>query len=350
MVTAAGYLPIFERTRGGVVESVHFGAIAVADSHGHLVAHYGDPHTVTFLRSTAKPFQALPLLEANSPLTAKLTPAEIALICASHVGSPAHTAMARSIQQKADFTEADLLCGVHPPFDPESARGLEEREEKPSPNHHNCSGKHSGMLTLARARGWPLENYTSPTHPVQQEILAAFTAVCGLRSNQVVVGIDGCSAPNFAVPLFNTALAYARLCDPHDMPRQRSTACRRVVKAMTGHPEMVSGTGWFDTRLMEVAQGRMVVKGGAEGYTGLGLLPEHGLSSKPALGIAIKIADGDAQGRVKAAVTLEVLRQLERLSPAEIEALAEFGPQRQLRNYRDIEVGTARPAFELVRI
>jgi L-asparaginase II len=199
----------------------------------------------------------------------------------------------------------------------------------------------------------PVElDYINPAHPLQQEIIQTFAEMCRLPVEQVEVGVDGCSAPNFAVPLHNAALGYARLCDPkagHVLPPERAAACRRIVTAMMECPDMVGGPGRFDTRLMEICRGRVLSKGGAEGYQGIGLMPGVLGPGSPAMGIALKIADGDARNKVRAAVTLEVLRQLGALSAAELEALSEFGPRLPLLNWRSIVVGQAYPAFELSR-
>lgn len=344
---ASPYVPLFELTRGEIVESVHFGAAAVMDACGNLVAWVGDPQAVTFLRSTAKPFQALPFLENGGRAAYDLSLEEIALICASHSGTDEHVATVRSIQAKTGVREADLLCGIHPPGDRAAAEALRQRGEEPTPNRHNCSGKHSGMLAFARLQGWPTTDYIHPQHPLQKAILQAFAEMCSLPPGQVEIGIDGCSAPNFGVPLRQAALGLARLCDPSQLPERRAAACREIVQAMTSHPGMVGGPGRFDTRLMEVARGRLLAKGGAEGYQGLGLLPGGRGPASPALGIAFKISDGDPTGRARPAVALEILRQLGALSPAELEALADFGPTLPVRNWRKLQVGQGRPAFRL---
>ncbi|MEJ2348590.1 MAG: asparaginase [Anaerolineales bacterium] len=349
----APYSPVFELTRGETIESIHFGAIAIVDVEGRLVAKHGDPSAVTFLRSSAKPFQALPFIEKGGAAAFELSAAEIALICASHSGTDEHVATVRSIQEKSGVREADLMCGVHPPLDEATAEALRQRGEEPTPNRHNCSGKHTGMLAYARMEGWSTADYIDPDHPVQESILQTFAEMCAtyasvrLSPEQVALGVDGCSAPNFAVPLRNAALAYARLCDPRGLSRARAAACRTITNAMSSHPEMVAGPGRFDTRLMEVGAGRIVAKGGAEGYQALGLLPGALGPGSPGVGIAMKISDGDLKGRVRPGVSLEVLRQLGALSPAQVQALADFGPVSPVRNWRGLVVGQARPRLDL---
>jgi L-asparaginase II len=168
-----------------------------------------------------------------------------------------------------------------------------------------------------------------------------------MQMEDIELGIDGCSAPNFAVPLRNAALGFARLCDPDGLPDSRANACRTIVQAMTAHPEMIAGPDRFDTRLMQVAESRIITKGGAEGYQAIGLRPGALGAGSPALGIAIKISDGDARGRARAGVALEVLRQLGALNGAELQELAKFGPHTEIHNWRRLTVGEARPAFQL---
>ncbi|HWQ83000.1 MAG TPA: asparaginase [Anaerolineales bacterium] len=348
-------LPIFELSRAGTVESVHFGAAAVVDSTGKLIAKYGNPDLVTFLRSSAKPFQVLPLLEAGGQERFGFTPREIALMCASHSGTDSHVAVAESIQVKAGVTEADLLCGVHEPTHEPTANSLRERHEAPTPNRHNCSGKHSGMLALGRIyQAVHIDDgsldYIDNQHPVQKAILHTFADMCTLTTDQIHLGIDGCSAPNFAVPLRNAAYGFARLCDPDTgsvEPLSRREACRTVTSAMMFNPDMVGGPDTFDTTLMELGKGRWVSKGGAEGYQALGILPGVLGHGSPGLGITLKIADGDQKSRARHAVALAILQQLGILTADELARLGRFGPVSPVLNWRKIEVGIARPLIQL---
>lgn len=333
-----------------MVESTHFGAVAVVNVHGQLVASLGNPYVTAFLRSSAKPFQVLPFIEHNGKVQYGLTQYEIALMCASHAGTDAHVAVLKNIQEKAGLSESDLICGVHPPFDATTARVLQKRGEKSTPNRHNCSGKHTAMLAYAKMLGLPIKDYLNPHHPIQKDILQTFAEICALAQDQIAIGIYGCSAPIFSIPLYNAALAYARLCDPvrgNVTPEPRIQACHTIIQAMTAHPVMVSGSGHFDTSLMEITRGHIISKGGAEGYQGMGLIPGALGADSPALGIALKIADGNTKSRARCAVSIEVLRQLGALSEDELDALAEFGPVYPVHNWRKLEVGEARPCFEL---
>jgi len=350
------YSPIYELTRGNIVESVHYGSVAIVDIHGNLFSWYGDPNVVSFLRSTAKPFQLIPFLEHGGKEFFDLDSREIAIMCGSHSGTDEHVSVIQQIQNKTGVRESDLKCGIHEPFDDLTAKRMHSRKEKITSNRHNCSGKHTGMLafTISKKRsGKPLDRdlqYIDPLHPVQQEILNTFSEMSDIPVENVGVGIDGCSAPNFAVPLRNTALAFARLCDPIVgvvTPDERIDACRLITSAMMNHPEMVSGPGRFDTRLMEIARERIVSKGGAEAFQGLGLVPGALNTGSPAIGIAIKISDGDSRNQVCNAVTLEVLRQIGVLTDEELSNLSDFGPEYTLHNWRGTIVGEARPEFKL---
>jgi L-asparaginase II len=193
-------------------------------------------------------------------------------------------------------------------------------------------------------------DYIDFSHPIQKEILQTFAEMCGLAVEQVHMGVDGCSAPNFAIPLYNAGLGFARLSDPETgevQPEARRKACHTIVQAMMSHPDMVGGPGRFDTRLMQMTGGRIVSKGGAEAFQGIGLLPGAIEPGSPALGIAMKISDGDARNQALHAVALEVLQQLGALNAEQMDALHEFGPSSARYNWRKIEVGQAYPTFEL---
>lgn len=356
MMKSPNYLPLLELTRGismqheQTLESIHYGAIAVADARGKLLAWFADPYALTYMRSSAKPFQAIPFLESGGMAAYQLTQKEIALICSSHSGTDEHVEIARSIQSKANFSEADLLCGTHYPMHVPTTDRLKKNNLKPTPNQHNCSGKHSGMLAFARMRNLPIDDYVDPQHPIQQEILHTFAEFCKLPVQDVKVGADGCTAPNFAIPLFNAALAFARLCDPENgevQPAARVKACQTIVQSMTTNPEMVGGPDRFDTDLMAHFKGRILSKGGAEGYQAIGLMPGVFAPGSPAVGIAIKISDGDLNMRACPAVSLEILRQLGIVEPSDLKALAEYGPELDIKNWRKLIVGKTRAAFQL---
>ena len=349
-------LPLFEVTRGNIVESVHYGSIAVVDSDGKLISSYGDPKAVAFLRSSAKPFQVLPFVERGGVEYFGFTPRELSISCASHEGSDMHVQTIEGIQKKIGVEESALQCGIHMPGDVDAFKSLIINNKQPTPNQNNCSGKHTAMLAHAKMRGLPLENYLDINHPIQQDILASFAEMSTLPVKEIELGTDGCSAPNFATPLYNAAFAMARLCDPRELSEERASACRKITSAMTIHPEMVSAYGEFDEQLMRVGEGKIVCKRGAEGYQLIGLLPGVLSSDSPGIGIALKVSDGDASRasldlihspRVRPAVALEILRQLGGLSSKQEQALASFGPEKPVENHRGIITGHSHPTFEL---
>ena len=344
---------IFELTRGPLVESTHFGSIAVVDSTGKLLHSIGDPHTVAFLRSSAKPFQVIPFVERGGVEHFNFTQRELSISCASHETAQMHLDTVKAMQAKIGIQENDLQCGAHLPGDAAMLKKVIQQSIEPTPNFNNCSGKHTAMLAHAKMRGLPVENYLDHAHPIQQDILALFSEMCGIDKEKVELGVDGCSAPNFAVPLFNAALGMAHLCDPRTLSEARATACKKITSAMTTHPEMVSNYGEFDCELMKVGEGRIITKRGAEGFQIIGLMP--GVYGENGVGITIKVTDGDASrmndelessSRVRPAVTLEILHQLKVLNGKQLQSLAEFGPIKQIKNHRGIVTGESHPVFQ----
>lgn len=347
-------LPILELMRGTVVEAVHRGSIAVVASDGTLLRSHGDPHKVAFLRSSAKPFQALPFAENGGFEHYNYTQSEIALSCASHETAQMHLDAVQALQKKIGIQEQNLQCGPHLPGDPHKLREVIQKNIVPTPNFNNCSGKHTSMLAFAKMRGLPLETYLDPDHPVQRDILTTLAEMSGLPLQEIRTGIDGCSAPNFALPLYNAALAMARLCDPRGLSEARSAACKKITDGMTTHPEMVSNFGEFDCELMKTGKGTIVTKRGAEGFQIIGIQP--GVVNERGVGIAIKVEDGDKSSmdddldthtRVRPPVTLEILRQLGALSTAQLNSLAHFGPEKPLKNYAGLVTGKMYPVFKL---
>ena len=340
-------IPLIKVTRGDVIEAVHRGALAVVDSAGQMLAQAGDPNWIVSMRSSAKPFQLLPLVEDGIVDRLGFDERELAVMAASHNGSQAHVETIAGILERLGLDEDALLCGTHAPIDRQAAQALVRADKSPVTLHHNCSGKHAGMLACAFSQGLPIENYVDPTHPIQVRILQTLADMADWPAEQIRVGIDGCSAPVFGLPLRQAALAYARLADPSGLPEPRQSACRRIVAAMMAYPEMVAGRERFDTALMRAGGGRIVTKGGAQGYQGVGVLP-NAASGQRGLGLALKIEDGNGR-RGTPPATLEALRQLGILDDLQAQAQTElenYGP-RPLYNHRRIAVGNLSPMFEL---
>jgi len=341
-------VPVVEVTRGRVVESLHLGCAAVVDSNGRLLASCGDPETVTFMRSAAKPFQALPLYEMGGAERFGLSEREVALTCASHSGTDEQFEAVKTMLRKVGADEADLMCGTCPPYHKPTAQALLLRGEKPSPARHECSGKHTGMLAQAKMRGIQLKDYLAPAQPVQRIILETFAEMCSVPLQQVELGVDGCSAPNFAVPLRSAALAFARLADPGGLAQKRAEALTLIWRSMTANADMVAGPERFDTLFMPVMRGKVLSKSGAEGFEGLAVAPGVISPGSPALGIALKVSDGDLSLRAVAVFAIELLCQLGVLNSSELEELHGFRSH-AIFNWRGIEVGQIRPAFELIK-
>ncbi len=276
---------LVEATRGAMVESRHRGAFAVVDAEGRVVASAGDTERPIYARSAIKPLQAIPLVESGAAEAFGLGDGEIALACASHCGEPRHVAAVTAWLARIGCSVADLECGAHPPFDERALAELLGARGTPNAAHNNCSGKHSGFLTLARHLGLPTQGYIRFGHGVQQRVLGTLESMTGLDLGGAPRGVDGCGIPVIAVPLGNLALAMARLADPADQPEPRQAACARIRAAMAAEPFMISGTGRFCTRVIAETGGRALVKTGAEGVYS-GALTEAGL------GIALKIDDG----------------------------------------------------------
>jgi L-asparaginase II len=334
------YRPLVEVWRGDVVESVHFGAVVVAGSDGRVRLAHGDPAAVTFLRSAAKPAQILPLLEADGVRRFGLTDAEIAVMIGSHNGEPVHVAAVASILRKIGCEPSALQCGAHPPFHRPAARALREAGAAPTALHNNCSGKHAGMLALARLLGAPIETYLEESHPVQVRIRDTVATLGGLPPGAIRTAVDGCSAPTFAMPLGAAATLYARLVERDLLPAGLREAAALAVAAMRAHPEMVAGEDRLCTALMRRGREGLLAKIGAEGMYGFAF----GAGGK-GTGVALKIADGDDQ-RARPAAALVTLTRLGVLAYGDAEDLrAGFaGP---LRNRRDRVVGRVVPVLDL---
>ncbi len=332
---AEDLVPLVQVTRGDVVESIHHGALAVVDAQGKLLTSWGNPNLVTFMRSSAKPLQLLPLLERGGAARFQLQDEELALMCASHTGTDRHVEVLQGLQARLGIRPAQLLCGAALPADRPTWARFVHRGLDPDPLRHNCSGKHTGMLALAMLLGADPQGYVERHHPVQRAAAAAVAEMCGLEPSRLQTAVDGCSVPTFAVPLQAVALAFARLADSRALGEPRAEACVRIFRAMTSCPEMVAGEGSFDTECMRHGRGRLLSKGGAEGFLALAVAPG---GHSPGVGIAIKVADGDLRRRARSVLAVELLSRLGALDPQGRQALQAFGPG-PLYNARGIEVG-----------
>lgn len=337
--------PLVAVKRGGITESRHRGHIVAVESAGNIVAHLGAPETVTYLRSSAKPHQAIPLVASGAADRFGFNEREIALACASHSGEPIHTEVAASMLKKIGLGPEALKCGTHEPFSAEVARRLREKGEAPNVLQNNCSGKHAGMLALALHLGAATETYDQPDNPVQLAIGRTIAQFSEIPLEDIAVGIDGCGVPVFGVTVKAMALMYARLiAPPVSYDDKTKDACSRIVSAMSTYPELIGGTAdRLDTEIMRAAKGRLVSKVGAEGVYTVGVLP---CAKWPrGFGLALKIEDGDDH-RARPTVVIESLRQLGILADESLEAVERYAffP---VRNRREDVVGEVRAEFKL---
>jgi L-asparaginase II len=324
--------------RGTQIESTHAGSIAVTDGYGNLLYGLGDITRMTFTRSALKPVQAIPVLQSGAAERFLMTDKEIAICCGSHNGEEQHTQVVKSMLFRIGLQEENLQCGVHPPYS--QARYLEmvRKQVEPSAIHNNCSGKHAGMLALAMYLESDIATYHHLEHPVQRKVTESLAELAEITEDQMMTGIDGCGVPNFAIPLHNLALVFAKLANPdHVEPLSLRQAIKRLTHAMVQHPEMISGPNDFCTELMKVGNGKIIAKGGAEGVYCLGL-PQRGI------GIAIKVEDGN--WRAATPVAVEVLKQLGELTLQEEAALKAFHTP-VIKNRKGEAVGSVEPVFRL---
>jgi L-asparaginase II len=325
-----------EATRGELVESVHRVSVAVVDSENRLIADAGNPDLVTYWRSAAKPFQAIPLVADGAADHFGLEPRELALVCASHSSEPEHLAVTDSILGKLGLTEQALACGPHTPLSSVVAEDALRRGSRITPRWSNCSGKHAGMLALALHRGWPIEGYNRLEHPVQQRIVEELLRWTGIARDELYCSVDGCNTVCFALSLRGMAAAYARF------GAEENGAAGRLKDAMTRHPGMVGGTGRPCTDLMAAFAGGLIAKIGAEGVYSAAL-PEHGL------GISLKAEDGDMRSAPIAlvAVLQQVLNHLgDEQGLARLKGTTHHANQ-MIRNTRGIVTGALSAAGTL---
>ena len=308
----------------------------MADAEGRLLYSAGDPYMTTFLRSSAKPFQAVAAVESGAAKAFGFSNSELAIIAGSHSGEEKHLETVKSILDKIGLGPEYLKCGIQTPIGEKYQ--LSNPEDKYTALHHNCSGKHAGMLAVAKFKNLSLDDYLSPTHPVQVMITEIIADICRYPKDKVSVGIDGCSAPVHALPLFNMACGFARLVTPNSFPSGRAQAVSAIYMAMMEHPDMVGGTGRFDTVIAEASGEKIVAKAGAEALECFAL-PDR------SQGAAVKIADGSK--RALFPVTMELMLKLGlRTKSAE---LSDFH-RPVFKNWRDIEVGFIEPGFEIKEV
>ena len=330
------FIPLIEHTRGNLAEVIHAGAIAVVDTRGKLIASVGDTNALTFTRSTLKPFQALPFLQGGGPKQFGFTPPQIALLCASHNGEAMHVKQIDDMLQKVGKTHHTLQCGCHVPLSFSYGGQAAPAGLRYDERHNNCSGKHTGFVAHCVQHGLPLENHLDMAHPLQAAIRTQVARVAQCNESDLVAGVDGCSAPNYALPLSKLALSFARLASGAQ-DTEFGKHFELLSNAMVAHPEMVSGTGRNDLDFMRAGRGDWLTKIGADGVQTIA-------SKSRGQAIAIKVISGHMPALYAAAVV--ALEQLRWLDDAQREILKPWGEQ-TLRNARGNPVGEIRAAFKL---
>jgi L-asparaginase II len=301
--------------RGSITEARHRVLACACTPSGETVAATDQPDAVTSLRSAAKPFQLLPLVERGHADRFGFTAEQLAIMAASHTGSAYHLELVRGILDRLGLDPGDLACGYHDPVDADAHASVIAKPETKSPLHNNCSGKHAGMLALALAEGWPTDGYHRAEHPLQQLMRRMVAETCDVADESIAVGIDGCSVSVFGIPLSAMARGYARLAAAREGRDARETSLHRIREAMLAYPIATGGTGRFSSSLMSSAGTALVAKGGAEGLECIGIIGRG-------IGVALKCEDGSARAVAPAAVAL--LERLDALPAGALSALESF--------------------------
>ena len=326
--------------RGETVESIHRGHLIAIDGGGKTVMSVGEPNVVTFFRSACKPFQAMPFITSGACDALGYSDEEIALACASHSGEPRHVRIAQLMLERSGLTEAHLRCGSHLPFNEKEAERMQRAGEHPTQLHNNCSGKHAAMLAFAKHIDADLATYDALDNPIQQAILKLTAQFTEVAVEQIKTGVDGCAAPNFALPLSAMAKSFINLISPPaSFPSEVREACSRIVSAMMSFPELIGGVERLDTMLMQAAEGKIISKVGADGVWLCAVLPSEKWPS--GMSIALKVEDGDDR-RARPVIAVELLKRFGIL-PAD--DLPELSPM-SIKNRRGDVVGRVVAATE----
>lgn len=285
------FVRLAETHRNGILESVHQGVAVIADAEGRVLQSWGDPSFVTFPRSSLKPFQAIPLVESGAADTAGLTQEHLALACASHWAEDFQVTLVRGWLDRLGLNESALVCGPDMPHGRADQAAIWRAGGGVSRVYHNCSGKHCGFLTLTKHLGAPIGSYNDPAHPAQRLFLDAFSELAGVDAAALPRGVDGCGLPALALPMATMAKAAARWAAAKVATPARRDAILRLQDAIRAHPDHLSGHGSPTGQIVRATQGRVLLKGGAEGFV-VGFVPEQGI------GIAVKFADGASRGKM----------------------------------------------------
>lgn len=329
------------------LEAIHWGAIAVVDGDGKLLHSVGDVTNFVHLRSTAKPFQMLPFLLRKLDEKFEIEEADIALFMASHGGETQHLERLSRIMDKLHVKESELLCGVHAPTHEPSKNALIKSGIKSSVLHNNCSGKHCAMIAVSKEAGWDINSYIDKEHPLQREIVQILIHLSGTPELDLGIGIDGCSAATFILPLNSMARLYAALAYPNHCEEKFRAVLKQAFQAGSRYPEVIAGSKRLDTMLMQCAQGAIFAKTGAEGSYAIAVAPSAGFPK--GIGIAVKVADGDPTHRARNQIVLSLLIQMGLLAEESIAKSSDLSSilEGKLTNFRGTQVGSIKPVFRI---
>ena len=311
-------------TRGDFTESIHVAFAVIVDSEGQIIYSTGDPHYLTCIRSSLKPFQAAASVKAGAVDAACFDKKELALMCASHKGEKIHVDTALSMINKLGLKIDDFECGSHYPSDTDSRHKMIRENELATALHNNCSGKHAGMLALAKHLGAKTKGYINEEHPVQRIILEYVAELSG--ESDIPTETDGCSAPTPFMTLKMIAEIFQSLASC------KRPELKKVYDAMVAYPELVGGTNHFDSMFISALDGRGITKVGGESVRGISLnTDKYG-----PIGVSIKILDGSF--RAMPLAVMKLLEHLELLSEDEKNKLHKFR-KKKLTNHNGIQVG-----------
>ena len=306
---------VLTRTRGNIPESTHRGHICVINNYKEIIAYYGNPHYYTFFRSSAKPIQTIEVFLSGAYKKYDFTDEEIALMCASHYGEENHISVLNNILQKIQSNESDLLCGKTTSYKYTYALELARNQKSFSQSYNDCSGKHAGMLAVCKTLNYPTDNYLADSHPLQEKILEIMSIMSEYPKSKISLGIDGCSVPVFAMPLYNMALAYLNFINPINLTHEYKSSVSKIYAALTKNPLMIAGSNSFCSSINQETNGRIIGKLGAEAVYCIAV-------KDPILALSFKIEDGNKE--ILPSVIMETLLQLDLLKNHEYQRLKTF--------------------------
>ena len=327
--------------RGNLVENIYQGDIAIVNTRGKITFSVGDSEKITYWRSAAKPIQVMPVIYSGAADKYKLTEKEIAILTSSHSGEDEHIKLIYSILDKISLDERNLLCGAYPAFRKTTNNSLIQDKTNAKPIYNPCSGKHVAQLILCKYYGWSVNDYYKLEHPVQQMILNVITKLTEYPKENIYLGVDGCGVPVYGLPIKNMSCAYARMLNWKNLFPEYQQAAKRIVISMIRNPKIVGGTSRFDTDLMQISEGKLLAKSGADGVFCIGVRNKN---NNKGIGITIKMESGNM--KFLPMVVIRVLSQLKILSKEKLNQLEKYCSS-WVKNYRNEKVGTFISDFKL---